>query len=254
MSVNRDSPIPQCVACIEGKHSVTPFGHSQSRASVPGEVTHIDLWGKYDITSIHGNSYYMLAVDDVSRYVTIYFLKTKAAASERVQNYLAYVSVRHPAPRSIKVDRRSEFLNDALRTWCATHGIEIHVTAPYSPAQNGVAERFNRMLVELARTMLTDVKLPEFLWEPAVAHAAYIRNRAYTKAVNGMTPYERWTEKRPNVSPTRIWRPRLDPKPRSKRDTKNVTEIAPTEIRGLRRCISIRAVLQSRDEKNLIIP
>jgi len=200
MSVDRDSPVPVCDACIAGKHSVHPFGDSRSRAQVPGQITHLDLWGKYDVTSIHGNSYYMLAVDDATRHVTIYFLKSKAAASERVQNYLAHISVRHPAPQAIMVDRGGEFLNEGLRTWCASRGIDIHTTAPYSPAQNGIAERFNRTLVELARTMLADGKLPEFLWEPAVAHAAYVRNRAYTKAVDGATPHERWTGKRPNVS------------------------------------------------------
>jgi hypothetical protein len=65
--------------------------------------------------------------------------------------------------------------------------------------RNGVAERFNRTLVELARVMLADAKLPKFLWEPAVARAAYVRNQAYTKAV-GATPYECWMGKRPNVA------------------------------------------------------
>jgi len=57
----------------------------------------------------------------------------------------------------------------------------------------------NRTLVELARTMLTAHRLPEFLWEYAVLHAAYIRNRSYTRSLS-KTPYENWFIKKPNVS------------------------------------------------------
>ena len=74
------------------------------------------------------------------------------------------------------------------------------MTAPYSPSQNGVAERMNRTLVELARAMLTDSKLPEFLWEPAVAHAAYVRNLSYTKYILKATPYQLWHRHKPDVS------------------------------------------------------
>jgi hypothetical protein len=58
----------------------------------------------------------------------------------------------------------------------------------------------NCTLVELARTMIKGQDLPEFLWEPAIAHAAYVRNRAYTRALKGETPYEAWFKKKPNVS------------------------------------------------------
>ena len=58
----------------------------------------------------------------------------------------------------------------------------------------------NRTLVELARAMLIASDLPEFLWEHAVVHAVYLRNRTYTKAVEGTTPYERWNNKKPNVA------------------------------------------------------
>ena len=74
------------------------------------------------------------------------------------------------------------------------------MTAPYSPSQNGVAERMNRTLVELARAMLTAKKLPEFLWEAAVAHAAYLRNRSYSRAIGMITPYERNKLIKPDVS------------------------------------------------------
>ena len=79
-------------------------------------------------------------------------------------------------------------------------GIRLQLTAPYSPAQNGVAERMNRTLVELSRAMLAAYKLPEFLWEPAVAHAAYVRNMSYTRVLPRATPYQVWFGRKPNAS------------------------------------------------------
>jgi len=78
--------------------------------------------------------------------------------------------------------------------------MDIELTAPYSPSQNRVAEHMNRTLVELARAMLQASDLPEFLWEPAVAHAVYIRNRAYTSAIKDQTPYQGWYGNKPNVT------------------------------------------------------
>ena len=91
-------------------------------------------------------------------------------------------------------------MKDKLLAWCRSEGIQLQLTAPYSPSQNGVAEQMNRTLVELAWAMLADSKLPKFLWEPAVAHAAYLRNLSYTSAKPTVTPYQAWTGKRPNVS------------------------------------------------------
>jgi len=86
-----------------------------------------------------------------------------------------------------------------LGQWCREHGIEIQATAPYSPLQNGVAECMNRTLVELARAMLLGQKLPEFLWEPAVAHTTYLRNHSFTHTVP-TTPYEQINKKKPDVA------------------------------------------------------
>jgi len=98
--------------------------------------------------------------------------------SQKVKEYLTYLKAQGKNPKAIRVDEGKEFLNKDLKDWCHENGTEIQATAPYSPSQNGVAERMNRTLVELARAMLSARDLPEFLWEYAVLHAAYIRNRS----------------------------------------------------------------------------
>ena len=180
--------------------TVKPFNKSATHAKEVGELTHIDLWGKYDTTSLHGRQYYILFVDDSSRYTTVEFLKANSQASDHVKAYLTYLQTCGRKPHAIRVDRGKEFINENLKTWCHQQGIEINQTAPYSPSQNGVTERMNRTLVELARTMCAATSLPEYLWEEATAHAAYLQNRSYTTSVKGSTPYQKWYGKRPNMA------------------------------------------------------
>ena len=97
------------------------------------------------------------------------------------------------------MDRGKEFLNESLLSWCCEQGINVRPTAPYSPSQNGIAERMNRTLVEITRAMIRGQNMPEFLWETAVEHAAYVRNRAYTRTLH-KTPYELWFKKKPDVT------------------------------------------------------
>jgi len=136
-SVDTRTQKPDCIACTESKQTVEPFGKSTERKTEPGELTHIDLWGKYSITSINGNNYYILFVDDAERFSTTEFLKQKGEAPQKVKEYLTHLRTQDKKPKAICVDRGKEFVNDDLKTWCREQGIEIHMTTPYSPSQNG---------------------------------------------------------------------------------------------------------------------
>ena len=199
-NVDIRSPKPDCEACIQAKHTISPFNGKSDRNTKPGDLTHIDLWGKYQTQSINGNQYYILFVDDAARYITVFFLKRKEEAGQYVKNYLTNLKTHDKNPKAIRVDRGSEFLNQTLYSWCNENGIDIQTTAPYSPSQNGIAERMNRTLVELGRAMVIGQNVPEFLWEYAITHAAYLRNRSTTTFLNNATPYQLWNKKKPNVN------------------------------------------------------
>jgi transposase InsO family protein len=91
-------------------------------------------------------------------------------------------------------------MSEKLTRWCKEKGIEIHLTAPYSPSQNGIAEHMNRTIVELRHAMLKGQDLPEFLWEHAILHVAYIHNCSYTKPLQTLTPLQGWLNRKPVVS------------------------------------------------------
>ena len=197
-SVDTRTQKPDSIACTESKQTVKPFGKITERKTEPSELTHIDLWGKYSVTSINGNNYYILFVDDTERFSTTEFLKQKGEAPQKVKEYLMHLKTQGKMPKAIKVDWGKEFVNDELKSWCREQGIEIHMTAPYSPPQNGVAERMNRTIVETARAMLRG--LPEFLWEYMINHSSYLHNWTYTKTLGDKTPYEMRFKIKPNVS------------------------------------------------------
>ena len=142
----------------------------------------------------------LLLIDDASCFTTVEFLKTKNQAAQKIKDYMAYLKARDRSPCAIRMDRGTEFVNEELHTWCHSQGIHFQMTAPYSPSQNGVVEHMNCTLVKLVRAMIIHSKLPEFLWEPAVAHATYVRNLSYTKFIPNATPYQLWHNRKPDVS------------------------------------------------------
>ena len=200
LHINLNSPKPDCIACTEAKLSEAPYGPASKWQTRPGELTHMDLWGKYDVASIHGNQYYLLMIDNATWYISVEFLKTKDQAAQRIKNYITYLKAQGKTLNAIRADRSTEFINENLKEWCHAQGIELQVTAPYSPSQNGVAEQMNRTLVELTCAMLIAAQLPEFLWEPTVAHATYLRNLSSTKPLAKITPYQIWHGRKPNVA------------------------------------------------------
>ena len=95
--------------CIQAKQSVKPFDGILDRKSKSGELTHIDLLGKYDIASINGHQYYILFIDDATRYVIVHFLKRKDKAVQHVENYIQALKTQGKSPKAIKIDRGKSF-------------------------------------------------------------------------------------------------------------------------------------------------
>ena len=190
-----------CEACIQAKQHLMPFSMETIKTLTrAGELTHTDLWGKYPIQSIHGNQYFQTFLDDSTCRPTVRFLKNKDEGGQNIKDYVAYLKTRGMTPTAFRCDQGTEFVNADLVRWLREQGIELQTTAPYSPSQNGAAERLNRTLVELARAMMIAQNVPTFLWEYAIQHAAYLRERAPTRTLPEKTPYEAWYGRKPDVS------------------------------------------------------
>ena len=107
--------------------------------------------------------------------------------------------------KALHTDRGGEFNSDEFVAYCEAHGIKHFRTAPYTPQHNGVVERRNQTVVGMARSLLKSMGMPARFWGEAVTTAVYLLNRAPTKSVKGMTPYEAWHGRKPTVQHMRTF-------------------------------------------------
>lgn len=107
--------------------------------------------------------------------------------------------------KCLRTDNGTEYCNKQLTTMLIKSGIRHQTTVPYSPQQNGVAERMNRTMVERARCMLFHCGLPKKFWAEAVANAVYVINRSVSAAIAKNIPQQKWSDDKINLSNLRIF-------------------------------------------------
>lgn len=105
----------------------------------------------------------------------------------------------------LRTDNGGEFTSKEFLQFCREKGIQRQYSIPYTPEQNGVAERLNRTLAEEMRAMLYHAQSPKQYWAEAISTAAYLKNGSPHSALNGKNPYETWQEKKPNLSHLRVF-------------------------------------------------
>ncbi|XP_026475639.1 uncharacterized protein LOC113380719 [Ctenocephalides felis] len=203
ISEKATSDINNCIVCCEGKQTRLPFKHKGSRAVKVLELVQSDVCGPMEQLSIGGSRYFLSFQDDYSKMCFVYFLKSKDEVL-----------------RCFKEFRAVEYLKE--------NGIIHQRTNPYTPEQNGIAERLNRTLVEKARCLIFDGQLDKKFWAEAVNTAAYLKNRSVTSDLT-KTPFELWWKKKPDVSHIKIFgsvvMDHVPKQKRSKWDRKSVRKI-----------------------------
>ena len=143
--------------------------------------------------SLSGSEYFLTFIDDKMRYMWVYILKRKDTMFEQFLEWKAMAE--KSTGQELKVfrtDNGGEFTSTEFEEYLRKEGIRHELTVPKNPEQNGVAERMNWTIVETARSMLAEAKLPRRFWAEALI-AVYFRNRSPTTAVKGMTPCEALT-------------------------------------------------------------
>ncbi len=166
-----------CSDCIRGKQARSSFLPSQSTYSHVGDLVHSDIY----ISPTKGLSnelYVHVFIDDFSDHKTLFFSSSRMASYEYFRNYdqrLFNQTRQHT--RIIRSDGELAMSN-GMKQYCHDHGITHQTTAPYTPQQNGVAERFGRTLFDAVRTLLINSKLPEIFWPEACKFFTYVHNRS----------------------------------------------------------------------------
>lgn len=195
-----------CEPCTESKAHRLPFkptGRIQSTHKL--QLVHSDVAGPMKTESYGGCKYFVTFIDDYSRCVTVYPMKHKSETLSKFKLWEAYVTNETGCTiKTLRTDNGGEYMSREFQDLLKEKGIRHETTVPYSPQQNGIAERFNRTLQESALSMILQAKLSKKFWAEAVCAAAYIRNRVITTAT-GTTPYERWYGKKPDISHLRVF-------------------------------------------------
>ena len=161
------------------------------------ELVHTDLAGPMRTPSIEGHRYAQSFTDDYSGTMFVYFLKSKSDTVQATERFLADIAP-YGEVKCIRSDNGTEFTSGDFQTLLTKNRIRHERSAPYSPHQNGTAERGWRTLYDMSRCLLIESGLPDKLWNYAVQTSAYVRNRCYSRRTK-KTPYELFTGKVPNI-------------------------------------------------------
>ena len=173
-----------------------------SKANRPLDRIHTDVWGPYKKASLGGHTYFVSLIDDYTRKSWLFCMKSRADIYRIIKDWKAMVELE----KGLKIIRfradnakEYKYLAEQLQPL----GIRMEPTTAYTPQQNGVAERFNRTIVQMVRSMLVWAKLPQSFWGEAAVAANHLRN--FLPTTNTTSPNESWTGVRPNINTLRTF-------------------------------------------------
>ncbi|GJV24678.1 putative ribonuclease H-like domain-containing protein [Tanacetum coccineum] len=191
-----------CVAYLKGKqHRASCKSKVLNPITKPLFMLHMDLFGPTFVSSLMHKKYCLVVTDDYSRFTWVFFLTTKDETSEILKNFIKEIeNLVDKKVKIIRSDNGTEFKNKVMDDFCREKGIKREYSVARTPQQNGVAERRNRTLIEAARTMLADSKLPTTFWAEAVSTACYVQNRVLVVKPHNKTPYELFRGFKPALS------------------------------------------------------
>ncbi|CAI7804209.1 unnamed protein product [Closterium sp. NIES-54] len=183
------SSAPPCLPCIMGRQRAAPHSSSFPPTTTPPQTLHMDVWGPAHVSGQSRERYFLLVVDDYTRYTTVFPLRSKGQVVDVLIPWIHTVHLQLcerfgqdlPVMR-LHSDRGGEFSSNLLWEFCRGKGILQSFTLPDSPQQNGIAERRIGLVMEVARTSMIHATGPHFLWPFAVQGSrAFVRDTSADK-------------------------------------------------------------------------
>ena len=181
----------ECESCQLGKHHRVQFApRVNKRVSSPFELVHSDVWGPHRILSVRGFRYFVSFVDDYSRTTWIYLMKNRSELFSIFCAFCNEITTQFNVPvKILRSDNAQEYFSDPFTTYMAQNGMLHQSSCVHTPQQNGVAERKNRHLLEVTRTLLFEMRVPKVFWGDAVLTACHLINRMPSHVLDGCTPH-----------------------------------------------------------------
>lgn len=203
-----------CIECIKGKQT-NVRKKDVNRCGDVLELIHTDICGPFSTPSWNGQQYFITFIDDYSRYNYLYLIHEKSQSLDVFKNFKAEVENQLSKKiKAVRSNRGGEYYGrydgfgeqrlGPFAKYLMECGIVPQYTLPRTSSQNGVAERRNRTLKDMVRSMISHSTLLKSLWGETIKTTVYILNRVPSKAV-AKTPYELWTSKKPSIRHLHVW-------------------------------------------------
>ncbi|CAI7892626.1 unnamed protein product [Closterium sp. NIES-54] len=203
---------PPCLPCIEGRQRAAPHSSSFPPTTAPLQTLHMDVWGLARVSGQGRERYFLLVVDDYTRYTTVFPLRSNSEVVDVLIPWIRTVRLRLrkrfgqdlPVLR-LHSERGGEFSSNLLRDFFRGEGILQSFTLLDSPQQNGIAERRIGLVMEVARTSMIHAAAPHFLWPFTIRYAAHQLNLWPRVSLPETSPTLHWTGKVGDASVFRVW-------------------------------------------------
>lgn len=196
---------PACSTCLVSKHARSPFGPVRRTVSRLLEVVHTDVVGPLRTSALGGARFSLTIVDQYSSMSAVVLLASKGAAGHALLEVLQrWQRLTGQQVVTVRSDRGGEFSSNMLQSALKESGVTHEYTTPYTPQQNGVAERMNRTLFEKVRCLLHGAALPDHYWGLALQAASDVRNLCPVSG-QALTPFEVFMGRKPDLRMLRVF-------------------------------------------------
>jgi GAG-pre-integrase domain len=201
MPIDMSTEPGKCDHCILGKQVRSPVPKIRvgPRSNRKLGIVYVDLMGPEAVKSASGNLYTMNIIDDCTSFIWSIHLPSKSAAAQALCNW----ELAREQETSLRVGifrfDNGELKSDAIRSYFESRGTQLEFTAPNTSAHNGRSERVHRTLRNKARTMRIQCGLPPNRWDKFISTACYLTVRTPSRSLGGMTPFEAYHQRKPNL-------------------------------------------------------
>lgn len=167
-----------CQICPTARQGRQSFSHSSIKTDRAFQMLHIDIWGPYKVKSVSGCTQFLTIVDDSTRFTCVHLLKFKSEVPSILEIFLTYVDNHfNSSVLYIRSANAMELSSGACAQLYKSKGIIHQTSCAYTPRQNGVVERKHRHLLEIARAIFIQSRLPPKFWGDSILCATYLLNR-----------------------------------------------------------------------------
>ncbi|KAL5840582.1 hypothetical protein ACOSQ4_013190 [Xanthoceras sorbifolium] len=197
--INKNASQFQCEVCHLSKHTRSSYPTQSYKISSPLSLVHSDVWGPSRVDNFTGAKWFVSFVDDHTRITWVFLMKEKSEVFQVFKNFNSMIKTQFQTRICVlRTDNGKEYFNSNMFAYLLGEGIVHQSSCVDTPQQNGVSERKNRHLLEVARSLMIAMNVPKNFWGEAVLTAAYLINRLPSRVLNFQTPCQVFSMKFPN--------------------------------------------------------